>query len=171
MRSVIGVGRGFDPVAGDGWCAGGGGDSGAGAPDGQPVESWKRAAEVTSQLKARIEQMKVYFSSLFVSCFDGGVRRLMIAIGATGVDTTALRFHRALYWSGGESSYGGRRGFGNGSYSIVLTVLIAKWAKTALSLFFSLCQMIPGSHGPSRSGLCFFHRWRCDRCISCATLC
>ena len=26
---------------------------------GKPVENWKRAAEVTSQLKARIEQMKV----------------------------------------------------------------------------------------------------------------
>lgn len=35
---------------------------GAGAEigmNGEPVESWKRAAEVTSQLKARIEQMKV----------------------------------------------------------------------------------------------------------------
>lgn len=30
-----------------------------GGPNGDPVESWKRAAEVTSQLKARIEQMKV----------------------------------------------------------------------------------------------------------------
>lgn len=40
---------------------GGDGGGGAGSPDGQPVESWKRAAEVTSQLKARIEQMKVCF--------------------------------------------------------------------------------------------------------------
>ncbi|KAK8024883.1 Spindle pole body component [Apiospora arundinis] len=30
----------------------------AGGPGGNGVESWKRAAEVTSQLKARIEQMK-----------------------------------------------------------------------------------------------------------------
>lgn len=30
--------------------------------NGEPVESWKRAAEVTSQLKARIEQMKVCFA-------------------------------------------------------------------------------------------------------------
>lgn len=29
--------------------------------NGEPAESWKRAAEVTSQLKARIEQMKVMF--------------------------------------------------------------------------------------------------------------
>ena len=29
------------------------------APGEQPVESWKRAAEVTSALKAKIEQMKV----------------------------------------------------------------------------------------------------------------
>jgi len=36
----------------------GGADGGA---NGEPVESWKRAAEVTSQLKARIEQMKVCF--------------------------------------------------------------------------------------------------------------
>jgi cytoskeleton-associated protein 5 len=36
------------------------GTSGAvGATEGQPVESWKRAAEVTSALKAKIEQMKV----------------------------------------------------------------------------------------------------------------
>lgn len=38
-------------------------DPGRGAEagaNGQPVESWKRAAEVTSQLKARIEQMKVH---------------------------------------------------------------------------------------------------------------
>ena len=33
-------------------------------PNGQPVESWKRAAEVTSALKAKIEQMKV-------SCYRG----------------------------------------------------------------------------------------------------
>lgn len=32
--------------------------------DGEPVENWKRAAEVTSQLKARIEMMKVSCSSL-----------------------------------------------------------------------------------------------------------
>lgn len=31
----------------------------SGADSGQPVESWKRAAEVTSALKAKIEQMKV----------------------------------------------------------------------------------------------------------------
>lgn len=37
--------------------AGGGGGPGATPANG--VESWKRAAEVTSQLKARIEQMKV----------------------------------------------------------------------------------------------------------------
>jgi protein STU2 len=33
--------------------------SGGGTESGQPVESWKRAAEVTSALKAKIEQMKV----------------------------------------------------------------------------------------------------------------
>jgi protein STU2 len=33
--------------------------AGATAQDGQPIESWRRAAEVTSQLKARIEMMKV----------------------------------------------------------------------------------------------------------------
>jgi len=33
----------------------------SGADSGQPVESWKRAAEVTSALKAKIEQMKVSF--------------------------------------------------------------------------------------------------------------
>ncbi|OTA98593.1 hypothetical protein M426DRAFT_69477 [Hypoxylon sp. CI-4A] len=33
--------------------------SAVGGPSGNGVESWKRAAEVTSQLKARIEQMKV----------------------------------------------------------------------------------------------------------------
>lgn len=31
----------------------------------EPAENWKRAAEVTSQLKARIEQMKVCFSVIF----------------------------------------------------------------------------------------------------------
>lgn len=34
-----------------------------GKKEGEPVESWKRAAEVTSQLKARIELMKVGYSS------------------------------------------------------------------------------------------------------------
>lgn len=38
---------------------------GSGTTNGNGVESWKRAAEVTSQLKARIEQMKV--SQLFTS--------------------------------------------------------------------------------------------------------
>ncbi|KAI9816130.1 MAG: Cytoskeleton associated protein 5 [Thelocarpon impressellum] len=33
-------------------------ESGGGASQGEGIESWKRAAEVTSQLKARIEQMK-----------------------------------------------------------------------------------------------------------------
>ena len=33
--------------------------------DGEPIESWKRAAEVTSQLKARIEQMKVSLLTRF----------------------------------------------------------------------------------------------------------
>jgi hypothetical protein len=32
---------------------------GNGISNGQPVESWKRAAEVTNALKAKIEQMKV----------------------------------------------------------------------------------------------------------------
>ena len=36
--------------------------------NGEPVESWKRAAEVTSQLKARIEQMKV-------CCISNGAMR------------------------------------------------------------------------------------------------
>ncbi|KAI9870786.1 MAG: Microtubule-associated protein, microtubule dynamics during spindle orientation, partial [Pleopsidium flavum] len=35
-----------------------GGAADGGGTNGEPVESWKRAAEVTSQLKARIEQMK-----------------------------------------------------------------------------------------------------------------
>ncbi len=39
--------------------ANGNGGTGAG---GEPIESWKRAAEVTSQLKARIEMMKVWFT-------------------------------------------------------------------------------------------------------------
>lgn len=36
---------------------------------GQPVESWKRAAEVTSALKARIEQMKVSLSKPFYKLY------------------------------------------------------------------------------------------------------
>lgn len=44
---------------------GGGGSAGGGSgTNGESIESWKRAAEVTSQLKARIEQMKVSFLSL-----------------------------------------------------------------------------------------------------------
>lgn len=35
------------------------GDGGGGSTNAEPAENWKRAAEVTSQLKARIEQMKV----------------------------------------------------------------------------------------------------------------
>ena len=42
----------------------GSGASSAAGGNGNGVESWKRAAEVTSQLKARIEQMKVSGSSL-----------------------------------------------------------------------------------------------------------
>lgn len=38
--------------------------SSSGGDGGQPVESWKRAAEVTSALKAKIEQMKVSFRCL-----------------------------------------------------------------------------------------------------------
>lgn len=38
------------------------GARGGDGANGQPVESWKRAAEVTSALKAKIEQMKVKFS-------------------------------------------------------------------------------------------------------------
>jgi protein STU2 len=44
---------------------------------GQPAENWKRAAEVTSQLKARIEQMKVRSFLLpphFVACVGYGER-------------------------------------------------------------------------------------------------
>ena len=42
---------------------GNGNTAGTGANgNGEPIESWRRAAEVTSQLKARIEQMKVRFS-------------------------------------------------------------------------------------------------------------
>jgi hypothetical protein len=37
---------------------------GNGTASGQPVESWKRAAEVTNALKAKIEQMKVIHSPL-----------------------------------------------------------------------------------------------------------
>ena len=41
---------------------------------GEPVESWKRAAEVTSQLKARIEQMKVCFLlQMLVHVFEPGL--------------------------------------------------------------------------------------------------
>lgn len=36
---------------------------GNGNASGQPVESWKRAAEVTNALKAKIEQMKVMLPS------------------------------------------------------------------------------------------------------------
>jgi cytoskeleton-associated protein 5 len=36
--------------------------------NGQGVESWKRAAEVTSALKAKIEQMKVYFPFYNIHC-------------------------------------------------------------------------------------------------------
>lgn len=43
---------------------GGMGGSNAGAQ--QPVESWKRAAEVTSALKAKIEQMKVCYSPILI---------------------------------------------------------------------------------------------------------
>ena len=39
-------------------------DEGRDGVSGQPIESWRRAAEVTSQLKARIEQMKVCFGLL-----------------------------------------------------------------------------------------------------------
>ena len=38
---------------------GGGAGGGGGGGEGKPAENWKRAAEVTSQLKARIEAMKV----------------------------------------------------------------------------------------------------------------
>ena len=37
--------------------------------NGEPIESWKRAAEVTSQLKARIEQMKVFVPLSYVYFF------------------------------------------------------------------------------------------------------
>ena len=36
--------------------------------DGQTVDSWKRAGEVTSRLKARIEMMKVCISLFSISC-------------------------------------------------------------------------------------------------------
>lgn len=42
----------------------------AGSAGGEGVESWKRAAEVTSQLKARIEQMKVSHSVLWRARHD-----------------------------------------------------------------------------------------------------
>ena len=38
-----------------------------GSSNGEPVENWKRAAEVTSQLKARIEQMKVCPDTLILN--------------------------------------------------------------------------------------------------------
>ena len=47
------------PLSGDTLAAGRGDDSGGAPAAGQGVDSYKRAAEVTSQLKARIEQMKV----------------------------------------------------------------------------------------------------------------
>lgn len=57
---------------------------------GEPVESWKRAAEVTSQLKARIEQMKVRcFQSNWASlrCTNdvhtGEARAVEAALGST----------------------------------------------------------------------------------------
>lgn len=40
----------------------------SGAKDGNNQESWKRAAEVTSALKAKIEQMKVHFSPMNPIC-------------------------------------------------------------------------------------------------------
>lgn len=44
-----------------------------GAPrSSEPAENWKRAAEVTSQLKARIEQMKVCIPSIFVVVLTSG---------------------------------------------------------------------------------------------------
>lgn len=53
--------RGYrrDVYSGDQSSAVGGGHVSNGSNGGNGVESWKRAAEVTSQLKARIEQMKV----------------------------------------------------------------------------------------------------------------
>lgn len=49
---------------------GNGNGNGNAGVNGEPIESWKRAAEVTSQLKARIEQMKVcVFSPLPLSFF------------------------------------------------------------------------------------------------------
>lgn len=45
----------------------GGEVNGSGAGSAEPAENWKRAAEVTSALKARIEQMKVCSHSLFGS--------------------------------------------------------------------------------------------------------
>ena len=54
-------------LSGDTLAAGRGDDSSGAPATGQGVDSYKRAAEVTSQLKARIEQMKVCLSYFDVS--------------------------------------------------------------------------------------------------------
>lgn len=48
-----------DDIPAPSYSSGGGGGGGGTNSNNNGVESWKRAAEVTSQLKARIEQMKV----------------------------------------------------------------------------------------------------------------
>ena len=63
-------------------------------PEGEGVESWKRAAEVTSQLKARIEQMKVSFPPAFClpdhTCAKGYMTDFNGGIGETGLGEGAL---------------------------------------------------------------------------------
>lgn len=63
--------RGMRSVSDTPAAAGVGGASGNGTANGNGVESWKRAAEVTSQLKARIEQMKVSLILSLISCVRG----------------------------------------------------------------------------------------------------
>ena len=66
-RPAAGGGR---TISGDTLIGGGragAGDSGGGGGGGdRPMADWKRAGEVTSQLKARIEQMKVCLTSFFI---------------------------------------------------------------------------------------------------------
>ena len=53
-----------------------GGANGEADEQGKPVENWKRAAEVTSQLKARIEQMKVCFYCFATPILHGGPTKM-----------------------------------------------------------------------------------------------
>ena len=72
----------------------------------EPAQNWRRAAEVTSQLKERIERMKVCFSIIHLSLFS---YRLTLSITGKSRDRTAgtgslmegsmLRFLHVLFFS------------------------------------------------------------------------